>query len=182
MTKEHSSGTSPEAVMSPPSSLQGRLNRLFAVTRPPRDLEREYRNTEVVEACKAAGKEISTSHLSELRRGVKTNPSKRVLEAIGWFFEVRAGYFTDESTAQEVEAELSVRQARLDAQLEALLKDREDLAQAAHELTQAIRSSGVRNMAHRGTSTGVDARARAAQMRALARLILKDDDEAPEDD
>jgi hypothetical protein len=160
----------------PLSGLQHRLNRLFEVTRPPTDPAREWRNTEVVDACKAAGKELSTSHLSELRGGVKTNPSKRVLEALAWFFDVRAGYFTDDRP-DDVVNELAAREAAIAATLDSQRRDREELAEAARELTQAIRRAGVTNLAHRGMSRSETARTRAAQMRALTKLILDDEND-----
>lgn len=164
---------------SPAPALHERINRLFAVTPHLDALEREYRNREVVEACRAAGRELSESHLSELRRGVKTNPTLRVLQTIGWFFDVPVGYFTDADTAAQVERDLEVRETKLQAKRESERAARADLADAARELQQAIRSSGVTKMAHRSTSSGMDNRERALMMRALTQIILEDsaDDE-----
>jgi len=161
-------------------SLHGRINRLFEVNHHPADPEREYKNREVVEACRADGRDMSESHLSELRRGVKTNPTLRVLDNLAWFFQVRSGYFTDPQAAAEVELELAVREARLNAKLKADREAREDLAAAARELQQAIRSSGVTKTAHRATSTRMDSREQAAMMRALAQVIRDDDEDADE--
>lgn len=161
---------------SPPPSLQGRINRLFDVIRPPRALDRPYHNKEVVAACKQSGRDISESHLSELRRGIKENPTLRILEALAWFFNVRVGYFTDPATAAEVEVELAVEESQLQAKLEAQREAQQDLAEAALELQRAIRTSGVTKTAHRATTGSADARERAAMMRALARIILEDDE------
>jgi transcriptional regulator with XRE-family HTH domain len=161
----------------PPRSLRERINRLFEVHRPPGSPEREYRNKEVVAACRAQGRDISESHLSELRRGLKDNPTMRTLETIAWFFQVRVGYFLDPDTAAEVELELAAREARLAETIESNRKAQAELADAARELQQAIRTSGVTKMAHRGLGGETDSRERAAMMRALTRLILHDEDE-----
>jgi transcriptional regulator with XRE-family HTH domain len=158
------------------ATLQSRLNRLFDVLRPPHAPDREWRNTEVIEACRAAGRDLSASHLSELRRGIKTNPSVRVLDALAWFFKLRAGYFTEDHPDDVLE-QLALRESELAATLDRQRRDQEDLTDAARELSQAMKRSGVTNMAHRGAATGEKARARAAQMRALAKLILEDDEE-----
>lgn len=163
-------------LVTPPPTLRARINRLFEVHRPPHALEREYYNKEVVAACKDSGRDISESHLSELRRGVKENPTLRILEALAWFFQVRVGYFTDPGTALEVEAELAVRDAQLRAKLQSQREAQDDMADAARELQAALRTSGVTKTAHRATAAGADARERAAMMRALARIILDDVD------
>jgi transcriptional regulator with XRE-family HTH domain len=162
---------------SPPPTLKGRINRLFDIIRPPHALDRQYHNKEVAAACKESGRDISESHLSELRRGIKENPTLRILDALAWFFQVRVGYFTDSATAAEVELELAVREAQLHAKLEAQRDAQKDMAEAALELQRAIRASGVTKTAHRATTASTDARERAAMMRALARLILEDEDE-----
>lgn len=98
-------------------TLAEKLNYLFEVVRPP-GAEREYTGREVVAAVNAAGTELSASHLSELRRGLKTNPTLRVLQALANFFEVRVAYLLDDPTVtEEVEAELDLRSAMTDAQV-----------------------------------------------------------------
>jgi hypothetical protein len=173
MSQQRTDGATPR----PPATLADRINRLFEVHRPAESPEREYRNREVVEACRASGREMSESHLSELRRGIKTNPTMRILETIAWFFDVRFGYFTDPQTAAEVEGELAVRQAETTARARAGQEARADLADAARQLQQAIRSSGVTKTAHRATASGMNPHEQAAMMRALTRLILDEDDD-----
>jgi ESX-1-secreted protein regulator len=172
--QDASSPSAPE----PPADLPGKINRLFAVHRPPHEPWREYRNKEVVTACRAAGMPISESHLSELRRGVKPNPTLRTLETIAWFFSVRPGYFTDPDTAAQVEVELTVREVRLKAKLEADHDARKELADAASELQEAIRQSGVTKTAHRATARRRGDRETVAMMRALARIIRDDDEDS----
>ncbi|MGH3628730.1 MAG: hypothetical protein ACRDRL_15015 [Sciscionella sp.] len=164
----------PAAVV--PPTLGARLNRLFEVHRPPQAPERTWTNREVVTRCRAEGWELSESHLSELRRGVKQNPTLRTLGALAWFFEVRVGYFTDVEVAAEVEHELAAREAQLTAMLQAECAAREDVRAASRELQEALRVSGVTKMAHRGTANVAAAREQASMMRALARALLHEDE------
>lgn len=107
----------PEGTESARCTLAGKLNYLFDVVRPPGE-DREYTGREVVTAITSAGGEISASHLSELRRGIKTNPTVRVLEGLAQFFHVRVAYLLDDpKVADEVEAELELRRAMRDAQV-----------------------------------------------------------------
>ncbi|GAA0607327.1 hypothetical protein GCM10010174_25620 [Kutzneria viridogrisea] len=162
----------------PPPTLSDRLNRLFEVRRPTAAPERTYTNREVVTACKAAGWELSESHLSELRRGVKRNPTLKTLQAVASFFEVQVGYFTDAAVAEEVERELAERAAQLRAALAANREAQDDLRAATQELQQAMRDSGVTKMAHRGAAVSArTAREQASMMRALARALVAEDEE-----
>lgn len=166
-----------------PRTLGDRLNRLFEVQRPPATPDRTYTNREVVTACKAAGWELSESHLSELRRGIKQNPTLRTLQAVAWFFEVQVGYFTDSAVAADVERDLGDRETRLRAALEANREAQDELQTATKELQQAMRESGVTKMAHRGAAINArTAREQATMMRALARALVADDEEDVDDD
>lgn len=158
-------------------TLAQRLERLFDVNRPPHAPQRPWRNNEVVAACRAEGREISESHLSELRRGVKRNPTMRTLEALSWFFNVRTGYFVDPDIAEQVDRELDARAAQLQVHLAAECAAHEEERAAALELQKALRTSGVTKTAHRGASGGgADSRERASMMRALARALLDDEE------
>lgn len=123
-------------------SIAERLNRLFAAIRPPGE-DREYQGKEVVAAIRAVGGEMSESYLSELRRGIKPNPTIRHLDALAEFFGVRTGYFTDDLVAEEVEAEF--------------------------ELRIAMHKSNVKDLALR--VAGLDPLERAAMNRLLAQII-----------
>ncbi|RZQ59657.1 hypothetical protein [Amycolatopsis suaedae] len=162
----------------PPGSLSAQLNRLFEVMRPAQAPERTVTNREVVTACRAEGWELSESHLSELRRGVKQNPTLRTLKAVAWFFDVPVGYFTDAAVTAEVERELADREQRLRQQLDESRHAREELRNAARELQDALRASGVTRTAHRDAAGDArTARERASMMRALARALVDEDDE-----
>ena len=70
---------------------------------------------------RARGTDLSASHLSELRRGIKTNPTLRVLQGLADFFQVRVSYFFDDSTAvDQTLAELELRVAMRDADVHQL--------------------------------------------------------------
>lgn len=170
-----SSVAGPEAA--PPPTLAGRINRLFEVHHPPESPEREYRNSEVVAQCRAAGRDISDTALSELRRGVKRNPSMRVLQTLAWFFHINPAYFFDDAAAQTIERELAEREDRLQRAIERDRRGREDLRQAALELQDAIRASGATKVAHRGINSRRSPAEQARMMRKLAAFLLEEDDE-----
>lgn len=156
-------------VASLPPTLDGRIERLFEVSRPPSAPDRQWRNSEVAAACRAAGRDLSDSHLSELRRGVKKNPTMRTLDALAWFFDVRVGWFVDDESAAAVDVELQERARRLaEAQAEAQAIEAAE-REAAKDLQRALRESGVTRTAHRGA--GNSSRRRADMMRALARAL-----------
>ncbi|HJT02835.1 MAG TPA: XRE family transcriptional regulator [Pseudonocardiaceae bacterium] len=120
--------------------LADKLNYLFTVVRPP-GADREYTGREVVAAINEAGGEISASHLSELRRGLKTNPTVRVLDGLAQFFGIRVAYFLDDpKVTEEVEAELELRKAMHDAQVR-------DVALRVAGLTASQRSAMYRLLA-----------------------------------
>ena len=153
----------------PPATLQGKINRLFEVCRPSSEPGRQWQNKEVVVAAvRASGREISESHISELRRGIKDNPTIRVLDAIAWFFQVRLGYFTDPQAAAEVEADLLALEAQLRAELAVLA----ELAGAEWELRQALTITGVTGVAQRGGAT--TPRDRIAMIRLLLDVLQVD--------
>ena len=102
----------------PRRTVADKINHLFDVVRPDGG-GREYTGREVVAEIVDRGGELSASHLSELRRGIKTNPTLRVLDGLARFFDVRVAYFTDDPRAvEEVEAELELRAAMRDAQVQ----------------------------------------------------------------
>lgn len=161
-----------------PMTLSDRLNRLFEVRRPVDAPERAYTNREVVTASKAAGFELSESHLSELRRGVKQNPTLRTLQVVAAFFQVPVGYFTDAEIPAEVDRELTEQAERLATTLAANAAAQDELRAATLELQQAMRESGVTKTAHRGMVDARTAREQASMMRALARALVADDEDA----
>jgi transcriptional regulator with XRE-family HTH domain len=132
----------------PRRTIAEKLNHLFDVVRPPGE-DREYTGREVVAGVNAAGTDLSASHLSELRRGVKDNPTVRVLDGLANFFGVRVAYFLDPGVEEEVEAELDLRVAMRDAKVR-------DVAMRAADL---------------------DPQQRTAMHRLLAQIIREHDDQ-----
>ena len=153
-----------------PSALTDKLARLFAVLRPPEEPYRPWRNNEVVAACRAAGREMSESHLSQLRRGIKQNPTSKVLATLAWFFEVPVGYFTDPAVAAEVEMDLAAREAALRTEQDA----EQEVTAAQQELEDTLRRLGVSKMAHRGVGAATN-RERAAMMRRLNAALAEEE-------
>lgn len=95
-----------------------RINYLFATHRPDDAEEQEYTGKYVVGALRAATTDISESHLSELRRGIKTNPTLRVLEGLAKFFDVRVGFLLgDPDATREVMSRVELRRAMRDAEV-----------------------------------------------------------------
>ena len=68
-------------------SFKDRLNALYPATAP------RLTNAQVVEALSQRGCKISTPYLSQLRSGVRTNPSEQVVLALADYFGVAAEYF-----------------------------------------------------------------------------------------
>lgn len=164
-------------VASPLPTLAARLERLFEVSRPSQAPTRRWRNSEVVATCRANGRDLSESHLSELRRGIKTNPTMKTLETLAWFFGVRVGYLIDDEVAEADEQELAERARRLQAALVEAQEAEKLEREAALDLQQALRESGVTRVAHRGARG--NARQRAQMMQALARALREGDVDGP---
>lgn len=136
----------------PHRTVADKINHLFDVVRPDGG-SREYTGREVVAEIADRGGELSASHLSELRRGIKTNPTLRVLDGLARFFDVRVAYFTDDARAvEEVEAELALRAAMRDAQVQDI----------------ALRLAGL------------DPQQRSAAYRLLADIIRENDGAQPD--
>lgn len=96
-------------------TLAEKLNYLFSMV-TPEDKDREYSVREAAARMRELGTDISPSHLSELRRGIKANPTLRTLKGLADFFQIPVTYFFDDgSVADEVAAELELRVAMRDA-------------------------------------------------------------------
>jgi hypothetical protein len=89
-----------------------KLNHLWDTVRPP---GRPNTLEQVVEGVAAAGYEISASYLSQLRNGVKTNPTLNTIRGLAAFFGVPAAYFLDEVEEARINDQLSVIVAMRDA-------------------------------------------------------------------
>lgn len=129
-------------------TLAAKLNYLFDRVR--RDDGSEWTGKDVVGVVRARGVELSASHLSELRRGVKENPTVRVLQALADFFQVRVAFFFDDHEAvAQTEADLELRAAMRDAQVQQVAARAAGLSEtqrAAFQrvLTQMLRDESTR--------------------------------------
>lgn len=99
-------------------SLAERINYLFASVTPDGGERAEYTGQEVIAWLRQHGYELSASHLSELRRGIKANPTMRVIDGLARFFAVRVGFLHgDPDAVRDVIAELRLRRALREAQV-----------------------------------------------------------------
>lgn len=98
--------------------LAERLNHLFAAVRP--DGGQEYSNEQVAAAITRTGVTISQSYIWQLRKGKKTNPTIKHLQALAGFFGVPVSYFLDDEAAGQVNGQLEALQAEQARLAEAL--------------------------------------------------------------
>lgn len=95
-------------------TLADKINYLFEMVRT--DDGGKLSSKQAVMWIRDSGTDISESHLSELRRGVKSNPTFRVLEGLARVFGVPATYFFGgDADVALVESELDLRAAMLQA-------------------------------------------------------------------
>ncbi|OZM73072.1 hypothetical protein CFN78_12710 [Amycolatopsis antarctica] len=84
--------------------LAGRLNHLFTAVRRPDG--REYSNEQVAQAAAEQGVTISQSYIWQLRKGRKSNPTLKHLQALGEFFGVPPAYFFDDGVAGRIDEQI----------------------------------------------------------------------------
>lgn len=95
-----------------PSTLADKLDHLFRAMHPPKG---EYSYEDVASAIrKAGGPTISATYVWQLRRGMRDNPTKKHLEALGTFFGVPPSYFFDEDVATRMDTQLELLTALSD--------------------------------------------------------------------
>lgn len=129
------------------------LRRLIAIVRRPDGTE--WTGKDIVATARANDVELSESHLSELRRGVKTNPTMRVLVALADVFEVPVAYFFgDPQIVEETEAELELRAAMRDAQVIQVAARAADLSPAQRAAFQRVLTSTLREETEPGRHQG----------------------------
>lgn len=93
-----------------PRTVAEKLRYLFDNVHPPgrgRWTLREVVDG-IAEQAGPDGQTVSLSYLSQLRDGVRDNPTVKHLEAIAGFFGVTAAYFLDEERARRVEEQLDL--------------------------------------------------------------------------
>ncbi|WP_226358641.1 XRE family transcriptional regulator [Pseudonocardia sp. ICBG601] len=101
-------------------TLAAKINQAFETVHRPGGAP--YTNREVakwlVENSQNGEPVISENYLGLLRRGDRTNPGIRTIEALARFFEVPAGYFLETgSTTAEIHEELQLVASLRDAEI-----------------------------------------------------------------
>lgn len=105
-------------------TLAAKLEHLFATIHPP--ARGEFSLQEVCDGIREqGGPGMTTNYLWQLRTGLRDNPSKAHLEALGRFFGIDPKYFLDSDIADQIDREL--------------------------ELIVAMRDTGIRNLALRAS-------------------------------
>lgn len=89
--------------MSP--AFAARLNRLFDTIHPPG--RGPHASAELIQALDATGVSLSAAYLSQLRSGIRSNPSAATMAAIAGFFRVEPDFFTDDEYYIGLDSELS---------------------------------------------------------------------------
>jgi len=118
-------------------SLAEKLERLFHAVhpagRPP------YSNAEVAAAMQRdGGPTVSATYLWQLRRGIRTNPTKAHLEAMAHFFGVHPSYFFDETSASDIDAQLALLALVRDAGVRAIALRSSGLSEASLTAIQGM--------------------------------------------
>lgn len=114
-----------------------RLDRLFATVQPE---GRPYTLKEAVEGINAKAGEplISVQYLSQLRKGDRREPSRKVLGAIAAWFGVRAYYFSDDDAASRTDEELRVLNRMKDAGVRDVFFRTDGVSRQSLEMVKAM--------------------------------------------
>jgi transcriptional regulator with XRE-family HTH domain len=83
-------------------SLAQKLEHLFQTVHPRG--RGPYSNNEVA----AAIGDVSATYIWQLRKGLRTNPTKRHIEALAQFFKVDPAYFFDDAEADKIDERLAL--------------------------------------------------------------------------
>jgi transcriptional regulator with XRE-family HTH domain len=135
-----------------PGVLAQRLDHLFKTVHPKGRGPYTLREAAKEINDQAGEAIISAAYLSQLRTGEKTNPSHERLRTIAAFFGVDVTYFTDDEVAERTDSQLA--------------------------LVNAIRDSGVRELALRASGLSPETLKAILSMVEQARKI----EGLPEDD
>ena len=122
----------------PTSVIAQRLDHLLATAHPPG--RGPYLLREVADGVNAAAGEkiISVAYLSQLRRGDRTTPSFRILEAIAQWFGVPATYFAEDLTDKQAEQHLEVLRAMQDVAVRSVALSAAGLSEQSLAMVQAL--------------------------------------------
>jgi tetratricopeptide (TPR) repeat protein len=121
----------------PLGSLAAKIDRLFRTVRPPGH-GGEYTYEQVATTiAERGGPTISASYLYLLRRGLRDNPTKRHLEALGGFFGVPVSYLVDDHDPDQ-EARLGLMSAVRDPRVHELALSAAALPEEGLELLERV--------------------------------------------
>jgi transcriptional regulator with XRE-family HTH domain len=87
-------------------SLADKINQLFRTVHPRN--RGPYSNEEVASAIRDSGESMSATYLWMLRRGERTNPTMRHLQALAAFFGVAPAYFFDDAVTRRTDRDLEL--------------------------------------------------------------------------
>jgi transcriptional regulator with XRE-family HTH domain len=87
-------------------SLADKINQLFRTVHPRN--RGPYSNEEVASAIRDSGESMSATYLWMLRRGERTNPTMRHLQALAGFFGVAPAYFFDDAVTRRTDRDLEL--------------------------------------------------------------------------
>ncbi len=123
-----------------PRTVAEKLTRLFEVLHPPGGKELSTR--ELARRVKALGGSVSSTYVSDLRNGKKTNPSLDQIKWISEAFGISAGYFTDDEVAERIDAELNRLEAhQQNAQLAELAEHTVSVAERTADLDESDKAA-----------------------------------------
>lgn len=130
-------------------TLAERLNALFDMVRRPDG--KAHTNEELAEWCrKHNGEPFSRAYVSQLRKGERTNPTKRNLEALASFFDVSPVYFFDDKRSEQIRAELELLGALRDSTVRQLALRASNLSpEGLGTLTDMVEAIGKREARRR---------------------------------
>lgn len=112
-----------------------RLDALFQRVPKPGTTD-SYSNAAVADELSATGVPVTAMYLSQLRRGVKDNPSAKLVGGLAAFFGVPVAYFFDQEEA-----------SRIQAQLDQLAILRDQRIRGIMHRTQGMSEAGVEHLA-----------------------------------
>ncbi|MEC3916414.1 helix-turn-helix domain-containing protein [Nocardia sp. CDC160] len=113
-----------------------RLNLLF--DRWAEKHGRALRNSDLAAGLTSAGHRISKAYVSQLRRGIRTNPSTALLEALAAFFGVPIDYFLGYDTVGCGSGDIDIPGGLIQPSLRRLVSTASGLSPAALEYLATI--------------------------------------------
>jgi transcriptional regulator with XRE-family HTH domain len=119
-----------------PLTLAEKIDHLFRAMPATKG---EYSYEDVASAIRSGGgPTISATYVWQLRKGMRDNPTKKHLEALGSFFGVPPSYFFDEGVADRIDTELELLTAMRDPSVREVALRAAELSPAGREAVQAM--------------------------------------------